>query len=76
MLTTIADVEKAYSKQVSSLLKSGSADPLRAFVIFPDRMPPPKSITRNGDKINRTLDLGYEKIEKLQARLGRFLGED
>jgi len=76
MLTTIADAEKAYSKKVSSLLKTDSADRLRAFVIFPDKMPPAKSITRNGDKINRTLDLGYEKIEKLQARLGRFLDED
>jgi predicted patatin/cPLA2 family phospholipase len=73
MLNTIAGAKKAHSKQVSLLLKSNKTNPFSAFIISPDKMPPAKSITRNGDKINQTLDLGYEKVEKLSSRLGKFL---
>jgi predicted patatin/cPLA2 family phospholipase len=75
MLNTIAKAEKAYSQGVSSLLKLAADNPFRVFIICPDTMPPAKSVTRNADKINQTLDLGYRKVETFYRPLGRFLGE-
>jgi hypothetical protein len=36
-------------------------------------MPPAKFITRDREKINRTIDLGYRTVLKLKDRIRRFL---
>jgi len=38
-------------------------------------MPPVKFVTLDRKKINRTIDLGYEKVEELEDNIRRFLGK-
>jgi hypothetical protein len=38
-------------------------------------MPPANFITRDGKKINKCIDLGYRKVEKIEHELRQFLGE-
>ncbi|EFK11698.1 conserved hypothetical protein [delta proteobacterium NaphS2] len=36
-------------------------------------MPPVKFVTLDNSRINRTIDLGYRKVEKFEDRIGFFL---
>jgi len=72
MLEKLWEAAQAYNDQISLLEKMAGADPPRAFIIAPDRMPPARFITRDHRKINRTIDMGYRKAKALERDLVRF----
>ncbi len=67
------EASRKYNEQVAILERMAVESPSRALIIHPDRMPPAKFITRDHRKINRTIDLGYKKIEEVEDRVKRFL---
>jgi predicted patatin/cPLA2 family phospholipase len=73
MLEKLWDAAQDYNSQVSLLEQMAQEEPSRALIICPDKMPPVKFVTLDNKKINRTIDLGYSKVEELEDRIGRFL---
>lgn len=67
---------QVYNEEASSLEHLAEETPPKAFIICPDKMPPAKFITRDRRKINRTIDLGYKKVEDFKDEIGQFLKED
>jgi predicted patatin/cPLA2 family phospholipase len=65
-----------YDKEKSLLKQLAEREPPRAFIIYPDIIPPAKFITRDRKKINRTIDLGYNKAETLEDEIRMFLNDD
>jgi predicted patatin/cPLA2 family phospholipase len=63
----------AYNEQVSHLRELADEEPPRGFIVCPEKMPPAKLITRDRRKINRTIDLGYRQVEKLENQIRRFM---
>mgnify|MGYP000256494102 CR=1 FL=1 len=51
-------------------------NPPRALIVCPEKMPPVKFVTLDNKKMNRTIDLGYEKVEELEEEIRQFLGKD
>ena len=43
--------------------------PAEAPIIAPDSMPPARLVTRSRRKINRTIDMGYIRVEETEDRL-------
>jgi hypothetical protein len=39
-------------------------------------MPPARLVTRNRRKVNRTIDMGYRKVEELEDQIRRFFADD
>jgi chaperone required for assembly of F1-ATPase len=50
--------------------------PAESLVISPDSMPPARLVTRNRRKVNRTIDMGYRKVEELEDQIRRFFADD
>ena len=73
MIEKLCEAARAYEQSVARLEQLAQEEPARAFVIYPDKMPPAKFITRDREKINRTIDLGYRTVLKLKDRIRRFL---
>jgi predicted patatin/cPLA2 family phospholipase len=73
MLERLWEAAQAYNEQVSLLESMAQKDPPEAFILCPDRMPPVKFITRDKNKINRTIDLGYKKAMIRMDEIKSFL---
>jgi predicted patatin/cPLA2 family phospholipase len=65
----------AYNEQVLLLERLAQERPPRAFIICPENTLPARFITRDRRKINRTIDLGYRKVESLENEIRNFLRE-
>ena len=76
MLEKLWEAAQIYNSQVSLLEQMAQEKPSRALIICPDTMLPVKFVTLDRKKINRTIDLGYGKIEELEDEIRRFLGKD
>ena len=64
--------EAAYREHVEFLEEASRGRPARAVTICPDRMPPARFLTRNGRRLNETIDLGYRKVEALESEIAPF----
>lgn len=73
MLEKLWEAAQVYNESVSFLEHLARQKPARAYIICPDKMPPAKFITRDRRKINRTIDLGYRKVEELKNEIHAFL---
>lgn len=73
MLEKLREAGRAYEQAVLQLEHLARQEPARALILCPDKMPPAKFITRDRNKINRTIDLGYRTILRLKDRIKRFL---
>jgi len=47
-----------------------------AFLVCPDSTLPAALITRDKKKINRTIDMGYRKVQDIEDRIRMFMKED
>ena len=74
MLEKLWEAAQNYNSQVSLLEQMTQEKPSRALIICPDKMPPVKFVTLDNKKINRTIDLGYRKVEEYEDRIKSFLG--
>ncbi len=63
----------AYNEQVLLLEQLAQDRPARAFIISPENTLPARFITRDRKKINRTIDLGYRKVEEIEDKIAQFL---
>ena len=75
MLEKLWAASQIYNSQVSLLEQMAQENPSRALIICPEKKPPVKFVTLDHKKINRTIDLGYGKVEELEDRIGSFLEE-
>jgi len=75
MMEKLWEAAQAYNEQVLFLERLARYEPPRAFIISPDEMLPARLITRDRKKINRTVDLGYQKVQKIEHHLRDFLYE-
>lgn len=75
MLEKLWEAAQIYNSQVSLLEEMALEKPSRALIISPVKMPPVKFVTLDNKKINKTIDLGYEKVEEIEDELRRFLEE-
>ncbi len=73
MLEKLWEAAQNYNAQVALLEQMAQENPSRALIICPDKMPPVKFVTLDNRKINRTIDLGYSKVEELEDRIGSFI---
>lgn len=73
MTEKLRESARAYEKQVGLLGQLARLSPARAFIIAPDKMPAARFITRDRQKINQTIDSGYEKVERLENQIRQFL---
>jgi predicted patatin/cPLA2 family phospholipase len=75
MLEKLWEAAQIYNTQVFQLEQMAQENPPRALIVCPDKMPPVKFVTLDHKKINRTIDLGYSKVEELEDQIGSFLEE-
>lgn len=73
MLDRLWEAAQRYNEEVSLLESMAKKDPPEALILCPDRMPPANFITRDKDKINQSIDLGYEKVIGQMDEIRRFL---
>ena len=73
MLEKLWDAAETYNEEIRHLEQLADMDPPRALVISSERMPPAPFITRDKQKINRTIDQGYRMIQKRQEEIRDFL---
>jgi predicted patatin/cPLA2 family phospholipase len=67
---------KVYAEQVALLEEYGRLQPPAAFIIKPEKMPAADFVTRNGNKVNLTIDAGYRSVETLHEKLATFLAPE
>ncbi|MGA9535782.1 MAG: patatin-like phospholipase family protein [Desulfobacterales bacterium] len=65
-----------YAEQVALLEEYGRLHPPAALIIRPEKMPAADFVTRNGDKVNLTIDAGYRRVETLHEKLATFLAPE
>ena len=75
VLEKLWEAAQIYNAQISLLEQMAQEKPPRALIICPDKMPPVKFVTLDNRKINRTIDLGYSKVEEYADRIESFLGK-
>ena len=75
MLEKLWEAAQLYNSQVSLLEQMAEENPPRALIISPEKMPPVKFVTLDNKKINRTIDLGYEKVEEMEDRIRGFIND-
>jgi len=73
MMDRLFEAAQAYAEEVSFLEALARQEPPRAFIIAPERMPPAQFITRDKEKINRTIDMGYRTVEALESSIRNFM---
>ena len=73
MIDRLWDAAHLYNEEVFFLEMLSQKRPARAFIICPDNIPPAKFLTRDWKKINRTIDLGYRKVEELEEGIRDFV---
>ena len=73
MMDRLFEAAQAYAEEVSFLETLARQEPPRAFIISPEKMPPAKFITRDKEKINRTIDMGYRTVEALESSIRNFM---
>lgn len=73
MLESLQAAVEIYNERVAQLVSLTRENPARALIICPDRMPPAKFVTRDKEKINETIDLGYQQVEKMETQIREFL---
>jgi len=73
MLKMLWKAADCYNENILLLESLAKQSPPRAFIVCPDTMPPANFITRDRKKINKSIDLGYRKVEKIEHELRKFL---
>ena len=73
MLNKIYEATHKYNEKIDLLKRLANAETGGTFIIFPDELPPVKFLSRDHSKINRTIDLGYRKVEKIQKEIAGFI---
>jgi len=73
MLEKLWEAAEAYKEEVLRLEKLSAMKPPRALIISPEKMPPAAFITRDGGKINRTIDQGYRMVQGREKEIRNFL---
>lgn len=76
MLEKLWEAAQMYNSQVALLEQMAQEEPPRALILCPDKMLPVKFVTLDNKKLNRTIDLGYEKMEQLENEVRRFFERD
>jgi len=67
---------KVYAEQVALLEGYGRLEPPAAFIIKPEKMPAADFVTRNGNKVNLTIDAGYRSVKSMHDQLTAFLSPE
>jgi predicted patatin/cPLA2 family phospholipase len=62
-----------YAEQVALLEEYERRQPPAALIIKPEKMPAADFVTRNGDKVNQSIDAGYRGVENLREKRATFL---
>ena len=73
MVEKLWEAAQAYNDEVANLERLGESNPPQVYLINPDTTLPAKLITRDRRKINRTIDLGYRKVEGCLEEIEAFL---
>lgn len=76
MVEKFREAARSCDEQIGILRKMAAKEPPSAFIIRPDEMPQARFITRDPKKINRTIDMGYRKVEEREDQIRDFLEED
>ncbi|MDZ7696218.1 MAG: hypothetical protein U5R49_04555 [Deltaproteobacteria bacterium] len=76
MLQRLREAARDCNEQIGMLRQMAREKPPRALILYPDEMPPARFITRDQRKINRTIDMGYRKVQELEDQIRDFLQED
>ncbi len=63
MMESLWGAAEKYNQEVSRLEEMAARTPPASLIIAPERMPPARFITRDRRKINRTIDMGYQRAE-------------
>lgn len=72
MLEKLWEAGEAYKQEVLRLERLSATNPPRALIVSPDKMPPAPFITRDRQKINRTIDLGYRMVQGREKEIRDF----
>lgn len=64
---------RTFNEEVDYLELTASADPPRALIVSPEKTPPAGFITRDGGKINKTVDIGYRTTEDRMEAIRAFV---
>ncbi len=71
MLDKLLLAARTFNDEVDYLERMAGAAPPRSLIVSPEKMPPAGFITRDGRKINKTVDIGYRtaetRIEEIRA---------
>lgn len=73
ILKKLRETARVYEEEKSLLKQLAQEDSPRALIIYPDKIPPARFITKDRRKINLTIDLGYKKTEDLEEKIHFFL---
>jgi predicted patatin/cPLA2 family phospholipase len=73
MNETLWEAAEKYNQEVSRLEEMSALTPPSSLIIAPERIPPARFITRDRRKINRTIDMGYQRAEALAGELQGIL---
>jgi predicted patatin/cPLA2 family phospholipase len=72
MLEKLWVAGQAYNEEVSFLEQLAQETPPKALIICPTKTPPARFITRDRKKINRTIDMGYQKVNEMEDQITDF----
>ena len=64
---------KVYADQVALIEEYRRLMPPAAFIIKPEKMSAADFVTRNGNKVNLTIDAGYRRVKSMHDQLTAFL---
>jgi predicted patatin/cPLA2 family phospholipase len=67
---------KVYAEQVALLEEYRGLEPTAAFIVKPEKMPAVDFVTRNGNKVNLTIDAGYRSVKSMHDQLTAFLSPE
>ncbi len=76
MLEKLWEAAQTYNFQVDLLEQMTREEPSRALIVCPEKTLPVKFVTLDNKKLNRTIDLGYERMEQMESEVRRFLTRD
>lgn len=73
LVRKLREAYQTYHEELDFLERLANEKPPRAMLVYPEERPPVRFISRDGRKINRTIDLGYEKGMALSDQVRAFL---
>ena len=73
MVEKLWEAARTFNEERAHLEQLAGMHPPRTLIVSPERMPPAGFITRDGRKINRTIDMGYRTAEDRMEEIGAFV---